>query len=260
MPELPEVEYAARIAREAVAGRTLERVRALHPALDRDGRVARAQAAVGRTLLDVRRVAKWQEFAFDDGAVLVVHFRMTGDWAVTDAAAEPPRHARLELAFTGERRLWLVDPRVLGCIEYRAPGAPADDRVGPDAHDPALTPASLRARLARRGVAIKQALLDQAIVAGLGNIYAAEALWHARIHPATPASSLSLARVARLLDGIRWTLGEALADPGRQAYGESLDRLSVYDKAGRPCPRCGAPVRRMVQGQRSTYWCARCQR
>ena len=259
MPELPEVEYAARIAREAVAGRTLTGLRALHPSLDRDGSVACAQVLVGRTLLDVRRVAKWQEFAFDDGAVLVVHFRMTGDWAVTDDA-EPPRHARLDLAFGGSRHLWLVDPRVLGRIAYRAMGEASPDRVGPDAHDPALTPVELRARLARRSVAIKQALLDQSVVAGLGNIYAAEALWYARIHPATPAASLSLARVTRLLLGIRWTLGEALGDPGRQAYGESLDRLSVYDKAGRPCPRCGAPVRRMVQGQRSTYWCARCQR
>ena len=259
MPELPEVEYAARVARDAVAGRTLTTLRALHAALARDGAVDAAQVLVGRRLIDVRRVAKWQEFVFDDGAVLVVHFRMTGDWAVTDDAAVP-RHARLELGFDDGRRLWLVDPRVLGRIAYIAPGTARTTRVGPDAHDPSLTPVALRARLARRSVAIKQALLDQAIVAGLGNIYAAEALWHARIHPATPASSLSLARVTRLLDGMRWALGEALGDPGRQAYGESLDRLAVYDKAGRPCPRCAAPIRRMVQGQRSTYWCGRCQR
>lgn len=259
MPELPEVEYAARIAHDAVQGRALHAIRGLHPSVLRDGAVAEAQALVGRTVQGVRRVAKWQEFAFDDGAVLVVHFRMTGDWAVT-ATPEPPRHARIHLHFDGDRHLWLVDPRVLGRVQYRAPGAPPDARTGPDAHDPALTAPALRARLAARRIPIKQALLDQRILAGLGNIYAAEALWYARIHPATPAARLSLARVERLLEGIRWTLHAALTDPGRQAYGESLDRLSVYDREGQPCLRCTTPIRRIVQGQRSTYYCPRCQR
>jgi formamidopyrimidine-DNA glycosylase len=174
--------------------------------------------------------------------------------------AATPRHGRLALGFADGRTLWLVDPRVLARIAYHAPGAVRRDVAAPDAHDPALTPAALRARFARRRVPIKLALLDQRLLAGLGNIYAAEALWHARIHPATPASRLSLARVTRLLEGIRWALGEALADPGRQQYGESLDRLAVYDREGAPCPRCGAPIRRIVQGARSTYYCGRCQR
>lgn len=265
MPELPEVEQAARTAHAAVGGRRLVALRALHPALARDGALDAAQALVGRTVVGVARVAKWQEFAFDDGAVLVVHFRMTGDWHVADGPhddaddARAPRHARLHLGF-GDRQLWLVDPRVLARIAYRAPGTARDARTGPDAHDPALDAAALRARLAGRRIAIKQALLDQRVVAGLGNIYAAEALWHARIHPATPAARLSLARVARLLDGIRHVLDAALADPGRQAHGESLDRLAVYDRARHPCLRCAAPIRRIVQGARSTYYCPRCQR
>jgi formamidopyrimidine-DNA glycosylase len=259
MPELPEVEHAARVAHDAVQGRVLRAIRGLHPSVLRDGALDAAAALVGRTVQGVRRVAKWQEFTFDDGAVLVVHFRMTGDWAVT-ATPAPPRHARIHLHFDGDRHLWLVDPRVLGRVQYRAPGALGDVRVGPDAHDSALTPATLRARLAARRIPIKQALLDQRLVAGLGNIYAAEALWHARIHPATPAARLSLARVERLLAGIRWTLDAALTDPGRQAYGESLDRLAVYDREAAPCLRCTAPIRRIVQGQRSTYYCPRCQR
>ena len=153
-----------------------------------------------------------------------------------------------------------MDSRALARLDVRLPGEVATTRTGPDALDPALDAAALRDRLRTRRAPIKQVLLDQSVMAGVGNIYAAEALWHARVHPGTAANRLSVARLARVLEGIRWTMGLAFAQQGRHQYGEATDRFTVYDREGEPCPRCGAPIVRIAQGQRSTYWCRRCQR
>ena len=259
MPELPEVEAAARYLDLQIAGRVLRSVAWLHPSIVR-GTAPRVSALIGRTVDCVVRVAKWQEIRFRDGAVMIVHFRMTGDWAVT-ARPVAPRHARAHFAFSGARHVWLIDPRVLARVEMRDSDEVAPiSRAGPDALDVTLEPSVLRARFANRRAPIKQTLLDQSVVAGIGNIYAAEALWKARIHPATPARQLSLARVARLLDGVRWTMALAFGQMGRHQYGTATERFSVYDREGEPCPRCAAAIARMTQGQRSTYWCPRCQR
>lgn len=259
MPELPEVEGAARYLDAQIAGRTLRAVSWLHTAITR-GSAMRASTLVGRRVARVRRVAKWQEVQFTDGAVMVVHFRMTGDWAVT-SRPNPPQHARAHFVFSGGRHVWLVDPRVLARIDVRDVGEPSlAPRVGPDALDPALDGRTLRARFSARRAPIKQVLLDQTVLAGVGNIYASEALWKARIHPATPAQQLSPGRVDRLLDGIRWTMGLAFEQMGRHQYGTATDRFSVYDRDGEPCPRCASTISRITQGQRSTYWCRRCQR
>lgn len=259
MPELPEVEGAARYLDAQIAGRTLRSVAWLHPAIatpDARG----AERLTGQRVTRVRRVAKWQEIEFGGGAQLIVHFRMTGDWAVS-SRPDAPQYARAHFVFSGSRHLWLVDPRVLARVLVREPGGPSvTPVVGPDAMDPALDAVTLRARFRARRAPIKQVLLDQSVLAGIGNIYAAEALWHARIHPGAPAQQLSQARVERLLNGIRWTLGLAFDEMGRQQYGEATERLAIYDREGLPCRRCGAPVARMTQGQRSTYWCRRCQR
>jgi formamidopyrimidine-DNA glycosylase len=259
MPELPEVEEAAQRLDAAIAGRILRAIELRHPAID-TAAARHARALIGQRVERVRRVAKWQELEFRDGHAIIVQFRMTGDWAFTRTSA-PPAHARAHLLFSGGMHVWLTDPRVLGRIQVRVPGEPSPTpTVGPDAIDPTLTPDQLRARFASRRAPIKQVLLDQKVLAGLGNIYVAEALWYARIRPTRPAASLSPIRVAALLDGIRWTLGLAFAEFGRHSYGEAVDRLAVYDREGEACRRCGAQIRRMVQGQRSTYWCAGCQR
>jgi formamidopyrimidine-DNA glycosylase len=259
MPELPEVEAAARFLDAQIGGRTLRSIAWLHASMRTDTTAA-AAALIGQRVVNVARVAKWQEVRFADGSALIVHFRMTGDWAVT-SRPDAPRHARAHFAFSGGRHIWLVDPRVLAKVSLRRADEPVDlSAIGPDALDPALDAPALRARFQRRRAPIKQVLLDQSVVAGLGNIYAAEALWHARIHPAAPAQQLSLARVERLLTGIRWTLGLAFDEMGRQQYGEATERLAVYDREGKPCRRCGVALARITQGQRSTYWCRRCQR
>ncbi|MES3034419.1 MAG: bifunctional DNA-formamidopyrimidine glycosylase/DNA-(apurinic or apyrimidinic site) lyase [Gemmatimonadota bacterium] len=259
MPELPEVEAAARHLHAQVAGRTLRSVTWLHPSLARHAPDT-MPTLVGQRVRRVTRVAKWQEVEFAGGDVLVVHFRMTGDWAVTTRPVAPPM-ARAHFAFSGPRHVWLVDPRVLARIQVRLAGdEPLARRTGPDALDPTLDAATLRARFATRRAPIKPVLLDQSVLAGVGNIYAAEALWFARIDPRTPAQQLSLVRVQRLLDGIRWTMGLALEEQGRHQYRTATERLAVYDREGQPCPRCGTAIARITQGQRSTYLCRRCQR
>lgn len=259
MPELPEVELAARYLDAQIAGRTLRSVAWLHPSLVRTAPPS-IDTLIGQRVVAVRRIAKWQEISFQRGDVLVVHFRMTGDWAVTSHTA-PPAHARAHFAFSGRVHVWLVDPRVLGRVALRAAGDVAPrSRTGPDALDAALDAAMLRPRLATRSSPIKPVLLDQSVLAGVGNIYAAEALWHARINPKTPARQLSVARVDRLIAGIRWTMELALSDQGRQQYRTATDRLAVYDREGAPCRRCAAPIARIMQAQRSTYFCRICQR
>ena len=260
VPELPEVEAAARLLARAAVGKRIADVRLLHPALYRRVDPAAAAALRGRRLDHVERRGKHQLLTLDDQSVVHVHFRMTGDWVLGRSGEPAAPHARAIFEFTDGTWIALSDPRALATISVYPAGAGAPlPALGPEATDPTLTPEWLAAALRKRRLAIKLALLDQRVVAGLGNIYAAEALWHAEIDPTTPAASLTLAQLGRLIDGMRRTLGDASEDPGRYARGESTQRLNVYGRAGEPCRRCGAPVVRIVQGSRSTYYCGHCQ-
>lgn len=256
MPELPEVERAARRIRRAVVGQTIERVVLIHPALKR---------RIGpRVLLSLRRHrvvavdqrAKHQLLVLDDGRALHVHFRMTGDWAVDRVDDDLPRSARAAIDFVGGKRLLLIDPRALSAVALFAKGQSPFDRLGPDPSSPEFDDA-FAAALARRSGPVKPALLDQRVAAGVGNIYAAEALWEARIDPAAPANSLSPIKVNELADAIRVVL-----DRGRfsgKRYREGASSLRVYDREDEPCPRCGTPITRIVQAGRSTCYCPHCQ-
>ncbi len=181
---------------------------------------------------------------------------MTGDWIVDTADAPLPRHARAAIDFTDGARLVLEDSRALATIDIHPPGAPLDLGLGPEPDDPTLDADHLLAQLARRRSAIKPVLLDQRVIAGLGNIYAAEALWRARIDPRTPAADLGRRDVSRLLTAIRAVIRRATGARYRDA---AAARLDVYDRAGNPCRRCRTPIRRIVQAGRSTYFCPKCQ-
>ena len=257
MPEQPEVEAAARRLRVALVGRRLRTVEPLHAALARQLPASEASSLAGRTVVGVERRGKHQLLRLDDGRALHVHFRMAGDW-VMDRGADPlPPHARLALSCDDGTRVVLVDPRALASVAILAPGTelPA---LGPEADDPALTVAALRDALARRRGPIKPVLLDQRVVAGIGNIYAAEALWRARISPRAVASSLSAVRLARLLDGVRAALAEGARSATRYSGGDA--RFEVYGREREPCTRCGTAIRRIVQAGRATYFCPHCQR
>jgi formamidopyrimidine-DNA glycosylase len=211
----------------------------------------------GARVRAVERRGKHQLFMLEDGRVLHAHFRMTGDWTV-DAASDPlPRFARAAITFTDDSRVVLDDPRALSTLDLHPAHAPPDLGLGLEPSDPNLTPDALVALFAKRRGPIKPVLLDQRVIAGLGNIYAAEALWHAKISPRARASSLTRPRVAALLAAIRKVIARAT---GARYTDSSVSRLAVYDREGKPCRRCKTPIRRIVQAGRSTYFCPKCQR
>jgi formamidopyrimidine-DNA glycosylase len=259
MPELPEVEFAARMLERATRGKEITELRLLHPVLRRHAGADRLAGAEGRRVERVERRGKHQLLALDDQSVVHVHFRMAGDWLVGTANDPEPPHARALIHLADGTRVALVDPRALSTITHHPPGSRALPELGLDATDASLSAVMLGGMLAKRRVAIKPVLLDQRVVAGLGNIYAVEALWYARIDPRAAASSLDIARLTRLIEGMRRALGEAARDPGRYSRGEAVERLNVYGREGKPCPRCGQLIQRIVQAGRSTYYCAECQ-
>jgi len=256
MPELPEVERAARRIRRAVVGRTIARVRLIHPAFVR--RITRRAVSSLRdhTVTAVEQRAKHQLLVLDDGRALHVHFRMAGDWKLDRVGDELPRSARVSIDFTDGKRLLLVDPRALSSIALLPKGHTPFDDLGPDPSSDDFD-AALGAALARRSAAIKPSLLDQRVAAGVGNIYAAEALWEARIDPRVPARSLTPPQVRALAAAIRLVLDRGRASGGRYRDGEAV--LRVYGREGEPCLRCGTPIERIVQAGRSTCFCPRCQ-
>lgn len=257
MPELPEVEAAMALLRRRARGRTIAKVRLLHPALRRRVRPAVLRALAGARIVRVERRGKHQLLHLDDGRVVHVHFRMNGDWTA-DRVGEPlPKFARATLDFEDGSRLVLVDSRALGTLDVHAAGADPGLALGPDAADRGWTAAALGRALAARRGPIKPALLDQKLVAGLGNIYAAEALWRARISPMQRADSLDASAVKRLRSAIAAVIKRATGS--RYTDDDTVD-LDVYDREGEPCRRCGTPIARVVQAGRSTYYCTDCQK
>jgi formamidopyrimidine-DNA glycosylase len=257
MPELPEVEHAARTLEAAVRGKRIERLRLLHPSLRRRLPAGQATRLSGRVVMRVERRGKHQLLHLDDGSVLHVHFRMTGDWQIGQVGDDEASFARAVLEFNDGTRVSLVDPRALATVASHN-SISALPELGPEPFDAAFSATSLGAALARRRGPIKPALLDQRVVAGLGNIYVAEALWLARISPRASAATLSVERRRRLVQAIRRVLRRAPA--GRYWADERTSRWRVYDREGQSCPRCGSTIARIVQAGRSTYFCPRCQR
>lgn len=263
MPELPEVEEAVRRLRRALESRRITAVRLLHPSMRK-----RIPAARARTLRDARvtavtRRGKHQLIQLADGRTLHAHFRMNGDWLVDRATDPLPRFARATIDLDDGSRVVLVDSRALATLTIHAAGEEVVSDLGPEPDDPSLSPDSLARSLSRRRIAIKPALLDQRIIAGIGNIYAAEALWRARIDPFTAANSIDERACGVLLRAIRAVIRRATGrryQPAPSQQATASGRLDVYDREGKPCRRCRTPIARAVQAGRSTYYCPTCQR
>ena len=256
MPELPEVEAAMNVLRRRAKGRTIARLQLLHPAFRRRLTPARVRSVAGARVERVERRGKHQLLHLDDGRILHAHFRMNGDWEFGKTDEELPRFARAVLDFTDGTRLIFVDSRALGTIDLHAADAALDLGLGPDAADSGWTAAQLGAALAVRRGPIKPALLDQKLIAGLGNIYAAEALWRAKIDPRAPSNSLSPAQVKALRKAIAFVLERAT---GSRYTDDDTVGLDVYDREGLPCHRDKTPIERITQAGRSTYFCPTCQ-
>jgi formamidopyrimidine-DNA glycosylase len=275
VPELPEVETIRRQLAPRVAGRTIERAQVLDPLWSRPAAPRDVERALtGRSIEALRRRGKYLIADLDGDRHLVMHLRMTGNllWVAPGEDREPRPHLSVRLTLDDGHRLLFVDQRRFGTgvvIDGTAQlGEYLDLRVGPEPLDPEFTPDVL-ARAARgRRAPVKAFLLDQRRVAGVGNIYADEALFRAGIHPLRSAGRLRRAEIERLHAGIVETLERGIDRQGasiddyRDSNGERgsmQDEFLIHLRAGRPCIRCGRPVTKMVAAGRGTYVCRRCQ-
>ena len=281
MPELPEVETVARDLRPRLVGAEIVGVRSSWARTLRNVDAESFAAAVtGRTIEAVGRRAKLLVVELSGGLGLTIHLKMTGQLFVVGSGARDDPYVRLVLELADDRELRFRDIRKFGKVGLyeRDPrtgelliergGAGVFAATGPEPLDEAFTLCDFRRRLRARRRRLKPLLLDQSFLAGVGNIYADEALWAARLHPLRPAASLRPADEKRLYDAIRRVLSEAVDRRGSSiddytapdGDGAMQERLQVYQRTGEPCPRCGRPIRRIVVGGRSTHFCSWCQR
>jgi formamidopyrimidine-DNA glycosylase len=275
MPELPEVEVVRRGLERYVVGRTIESVQMLHPrALRRHlaGPDDFAAAVRGRQITGARRRGKYLWLPVGDDALLA-HLGMSGQLLVGDADRPLSPHVRVRLTFTDSGPdLRFTDQRTFGHLSLAIGGAalPAPiAHIAPDPLEPSFDLAAVKARLRVRQTGIKRALLDQSLVSGIGNIYADESLWRAQLHWERQAQLLRPVQVTRLFAAVQEVFAESLTAGGTSfdslyvnVNGQSgyFERsLNVYGRAGQPCPRCGAPVRRDPFMNRSAFSCPRCQ-
>src|SRR5487761_2084367 len=282
MRQLPEVETVARDLRRLIVGATITgatgdwpRAIASHASL-----ATFSDAVAGRRVDAVGRRAKLVVVDLAGGAALTIHLKMTGQLFVVPAGAPSDQHVHLRLELDDGREirfrdirkfgrvgLWPRDP-LSGAVLDAEDGGELFARHGPEPLDDAFTLRAFRTRLRGRSGRLKPLLLDQAFIAGIGNIYADEALWRARLHPLRRAGSLHPPDEARLYREMRAVLAEAIERRGSSiddytapdGDGAMQERLVVYQRAGAPCVRCGRPIRRIVVGQRATHFCSWCQR
>jgi formamidopyrimidine-DNA glycosylase len=293
MPELPEVETVRRQLEPEVVGRTIDRAEVLDARWTRPDRPgAIEERLTGRRVVAVERRGKYLIVRLDDGAALVMHLRMTGNLLLRPESGElvadlmerdrfggprlyeastDERHLRARIGFEDGAELWFTDARRFGHGTVLE-GAEIDSyfaaRLGVEPLSGELTAEGLRALAEGRRAPLKSFLLDQSRVAGIGNIYADEALWRARLHPLTEAGSMKLEHCEDLVEGIVDALELGLAHGGssiddyRDARGERgsmQNEFLVHTREGEPCQRCGGEIQRVVVSGRSTYFCPGCQ-
>lgn len=274
MPELPEVETVVRDLRaQGLEGARVAKVEVYWPRTVGGAPVDNFVAAVvGRTIEQITRRGKYIVMRLDTRERLLVHLRMTGKLRLGAAGEVVGKHDHLVLELEDGRRLFFNDTRKFGRVSVACDNASPVEALGPEPLEPDFTVAVLRSRVADKGRAIKPLLLDQATVAGLGNIYVDEALWQARIHPQRVAKSLSSGEIKRLHSAIRTVLkrgivncGTTLGSGADNFYsvagrrGRNADALRVFRRDGEPCPRCRSLIERSVVGQRGTHFCPQCQ-
>ena len=274
MPELPEVENTVRDLKPLLVGRRFEGVDVRWPRM-LSGMPPEefTERLLGRQIVNTDRRGKHMLFALDDGQTLMVHLRMTGQLRVAQADEPTGVHDHLIFALSDGAKLRYQDPRKFGRFLLTRTPLTALEKLGQEPLSESFTPVELFTRIQGRRTAIKGLLLNQSVVAGLGNIYADEALFRAGINPQTPGATLTMADCSRLHSAIRQTLATAIREGGstlgrsgianyRRPNGDTgpyQDRHQVYGRAGKACLVCGAPIQRIKVAQRSTHFCPHCQ-
>lgn len=270
MPELPEVETTRRGLAPLAEGKRIESITVRQPML-RWPIPPVVNELSGQRVAALERRAKWLIWRLDSGSLLW-HLGMSGSFRGWQEAPTPGPHDHVDIQIEAGYLIRYTDPRRFGALLY-CPGDPLEHprlaRLGPEPLGEDFTGEWLRQASRGRRVAVKHFIMDSRIVVGVGNIYASEALFDAGIHPARAAGRISLERYRRLAGVVRQTLGAAIEVGGTSLrdftvgdgtpgyFGQSL---KVYGREGRPCPSCSAAIRRRLVGQRSTFYCPRCQR
>ncbi|NSW83554.1 MAG: bifunctional DNA-formamidopyrimidine glycosylase/DNA-(apurinic or apyrimidinic site) lyase [Syntrophothermus sp.] len=266
MPELPEVETIKR-SLGPIVGKTVTGLMVL-----RSDIVKRCdfgvENAVGSEIIDVTRRGKYLVIKLSCARHLVVHLGMTGRLLMVASSEPIADHTHMVINLEGEKDVRYQDPRRFGNISFVKDTGGFFSSLGPEPLDPSFGPEELARRLKRRSASIKPVLLDQGVVAGIGNIYADEILFAAGLHPARGASELNEYEISRLHAAIKEVITRAIEWRGttfrdyRDGFnqpGQFQTHLAVYGRYGQPCPKCGQPVQKTVIGGRTTHYCAICQ-
>jgi len=270
VPELPEVEtvkneLAPHVLGHRITGVTLNWegiVKEPHPSLFRS-------RLIGQKITGLARRGKYLLFSLAEGEFLIIHLKMTGSLLLAPNSARPLKYVRAVIHLDGGTDIHFRDPRKFGAMRLVRDAQPVVRRLGPEPLEGSFTPQVLAERLKKRQAPIKAILNDQTAVAGLGNMYADEALFSARLHPRRAGSSLSFEEVKRLHESIREVLKAAIGNKGASVNtyfrpsgekGTAHSEFKVAHRGGQPCPRCGTPIERITVRNRGTYFCPECQR
>jgi formamidopyrimidine-DNA glycosylase len=276
VPELPEVETVRRGVDKAFRGGRITTVDVYNPRTVRrhaPGIDDFCRHVQGLTITGSGRRGKFMWLELDDGRALVCHLGMSGQFLIITHEREAHKHLRVRLRFADGRELWFVDQRTFGFLELAEMDGPVPAtlaHIAPDVFEEEFDTDACVEKLLRRRIEVKKALLDQGWISGVGNIYADESLWRARLRGRRTGDSISKRKAKELIGHVKDVLAEALEVGGTSfdrlyidANGEAgyfARELAVYGRAGQPCKRCGTPIKREVIGDRSAHYCPKCQK
>jgi len=273
MPELPEVETVRLGLEHWARGTTIVKAQTFHPRATNPRSLARISSLKGARITRLSRRGKFLWFELDRPQALVAHLGMSGQFRIQDQTFPKEKHLRARLLLDSERELRFIDQRTFGWLAVSEMNGEVPDLVraiAPDIFDPAFDPSDFTQRIRSKRTEIKRALLDQNLMSGVGNIYADESLWLAKIHPQTQCDSLTKPKIKSLLSAVESVMSKALLEGGTSfdslytnINGESgyfEHSLEAYGRDGENCSRCDTQIRRIIVGGRSSHFCPRCQR
>lgn len=269
MPELPEVETSVRALRPSLLNRTITNVRNTWPRHVVVPPLAELQERIrGRQIEAITRRGKFLVFTLSDDETLIIHLRMSGHLSVVGAEEPVDAYTHTRFSLDDGRELRFRDPRKFGCVYLVHDPQEVLGKLGPEPLEPGFTVETLQERLHGRRRLLKPLLLDQSFIAGVGNIYADEALFYARLHPQRTTDTLTAEEITALHAGLQKALSEGIAREGASITtylkpdgqkGDMQNAMAVYGQEELPCPRCGTPIKRIVLGGRGTHFCPNCQ-
>lgn len=273
MPELPEVETVRRGLTQLVQGATIDHVDVFYPKMVTPSAEVFTAELIGRHIEQIDRRGKYLLFRFSGGLTMVSHLRMEGKYDVQPQGSPRTKHTHVVFCLTDQRELRYTDTRKFGRMRLvktgtEAAALPSLAKMGPEPTETTLTLAYMKKIFGKSRRIIKPFLLDQSKIAGLGNIYADEVLWLAKINPLTPVDTVSDDQLAALRTAIITEIKQAISGHGTTVHsfstafgdaGHFQNSLHVYGRAGEPCPRCGTEIVKIKVAQRGTHYCPHCQ-